>query len=79
MLIDIVSFHMDWQDETNSVDNVQCFTIREIEGIIRALAQYKNIYFVFPFFDSFLERVFIKRDMDPSSLHILLEYISLIS
>ena len=44
MLIDIVSFHMDWQDETNSVDNVQCFTIREIEGIIRALAQYKNIY-----------------------------------
>ena len=44
ILIDIVSFHMDWQEETNLVDDVQCFTIREIEGIIRALAQDKNIY-----------------------------------
>ena len=26
-------------EETNSVDEVQCFTIREIEGVIRALAQ----------------------------------------
>lgn len=31
MLIDIISFHMDWKNETNSVDNVQCFTIREIK------------------------------------------------
>ena len=44
ILTDIVSFHMDWQEETNLVDDVQCFTIREIEGIIRALAQNKNIY-----------------------------------
>ena len=44
MLIDIVSFHMDWQEETNSVDDVQCFTIREIEGVIRALTKHKNIY-----------------------------------
>jgi len=44
LLTDIVSFHMDWQEETNSVDDVQCFTIREIEGIIRAITQGKNIY-----------------------------------
>ena len=44
ILTDIVSFHMDWQEETNLVDDVQCFTIREIEGIIRALAQKKNVY-----------------------------------
>ena len=44
ILTDIVTFHMDWQEETNLVDDVQCFTIREIEGIIRALAQKKNIY-----------------------------------
>jgi hypothetical protein len=37
---------MDWQEETNLVDDVQFFTIREIEGIIRALAQkkYSNHY-----------------------------------
>ena len=35
---------MDWQEKTNSVDDVQCFTIREIEGVIRALTQKKNIY-----------------------------------
>ena len=44
ILVDIVSFHMDWQEETNSVDDVQCFTIREIEGVIRAITQGKNIY-----------------------------------
>ena len=44
ILVDIVSFHMDWQEEINLVDDVQCFTIREIEGIIRALAQNKNPY-----------------------------------
>ena len=44
ILKDIVSFHMDWQEETNLVDDVQCFTIREIEGVIRALAQNKNLY-----------------------------------
>ncbi len=44
ILTDIVSFHMEWQEETNLVDDVRCFTIREIEGIIRALSQNKNIY-----------------------------------
>ena len=44
ILTDIVKFHMDWKEETNSVDHVQCFNIREIEGIIRALAHNKNIY-----------------------------------
>jgi len=44
ILIDIVSFHMDWQEKMNSVDDVQCFTIREIEGVIKALTQNKNIY-----------------------------------
>ena len=43
-LTDIVSFHMDWQEETNLIDDVQCFTIREIEGVIRAFAQIKNKY-----------------------------------
>ena len=42
ILTDIVSFHMDWQEETNSVDDVQCFTIREIEGVIRALGKNEN-------------------------------------
>jgi hypothetical protein len=36
---------MDLQEETNFVDDVQCFTIREIEGIIRALAQ-KKIFMI---------------------------------
>ncbi len=44
ILVDIVSFHMDWQEETNLVDDVQCFTIREIEGVIRALVEDKNKY-----------------------------------
>ena len=44
MLIDIVSFHMDWQEKMNSVDDVQCFTIREIEGVIKALAENRHIY-----------------------------------
>ena len=57
---------------------VKISSLVKIEGIdtLDSIAQYKNIYFVFPFFDSFLERVFIKRDMDPSSLNILLEYIN---
>ncbi len=44
LLNDIVSFHIDWEKETNSVNDVQCFTIREIEGVIRAITQKKNIY-----------------------------------
>ena len=44
VITDIVSFHMDWQEEENLVDDIQCFTIREIESVIRAIAQEKNIY-----------------------------------
>ena len=57
---------------------VKISSLVKIEGIdtLDSIVQYKNIYFVFPFLDSFLERVFIKRDMDPSSLNILLEYIN---
>ena len=44
ILIEIVSFHMDWQEKIKSVDNVQCFTIREFEEVIRALTHNKNIY-----------------------------------
>ena len=44
LIRDIVKFHMDWQEETNIVDDVQCFTIREIEGVITALADNKNPY-----------------------------------
>ncbi len=35
---------MDWQEETNLVDDVQCFTIREIEGIIRAITHIITVY-----------------------------------
>lgn len=28
----------------NSFNDVQCFTIREIEGVIREMTQNKNIY-----------------------------------
>ena len=42
--MDIISFHMDWKEKMNFIDDVQCFTIREIEGVIRALTQNKNIY-----------------------------------
>jgi hypothetical protein len=35
---------MDWQKETNIIDDVQCFTIREIEGVIIALVDNKNPY-----------------------------------
>lgn len=40
ILMDIVSFYMDWQEKMNSIDDVQCFTIRGI----RAFTQNKNIY-----------------------------------
>ena len=35
---------MDWQKEINTVDDVQCFTIREIEGVITSLVDNKNPY-----------------------------------
>jgi hypothetical protein len=48
---------MDWQEETNLIDDVQCFTIREIEGVIRAIAQNKNIYdTIMTIYDSRYER-----------------------
>ena len=35
---------MDWKEVTNLDDSVQYFTIREIEGVIRAIAHNKNKY-----------------------------------
>ena len=44
LLIDIITFHMDWQEENHLEEDVLCFTIREIEGIIRAISLKKNLY-----------------------------------
>ena len=44
ILTDIVTFHIDRQNEINSVENAQCFIRWDIEGIMRALTQGKNIY-----------------------------------
>jgi hypothetical protein len=42
ILIDIFSFHMDWQEKVNSAVDFQFFTIRVIEGVIRAYLWYYN-------------------------------------
>ena len=50
ILKDIVSFHMTWQNflkennKNNLVNEVQFLTIREIEGLIKALSEKENIY-----------------------------------
>ncbi len=41
ILTDIVRFHIDWEEESNLVDDIQCFIIREIEGVIKALGEKK--------------------------------------
>jgi midasin (ATPase involved in ribosome maturation) len=41
---DIVAFHINWKLKNSSSDDVQCFTIREIEAVIKALADGKQIY-----------------------------------
>ena len=44
ILEDLVDFHMEWQKRNNLVEEVQCFTIREIEGVIKAISNEENIY-----------------------------------
>ena len=41
---DIVNFHINWKEANSSSDDVQCFTIREIEAAIKAIAEGKSIY-----------------------------------
>ena len=41
---DIVDFHINWKKNNSSSDDVQCFTIREIEAAIKAIADGKSIY-----------------------------------
>ena len=42
LLEDIVSFHIDCRDY--SQNDIQCFTIREIEGVITALSNGEDYY-----------------------------------
>ena len=44
LLYDIVLLHYEWSKENESENDVQCFTIREIETIIEALNENYNIY-----------------------------------
>ncbi len=41
---DIVDFHINWKTNNSSVEDVQCFTIREIEAAIKAIVDGKSIY-----------------------------------
>ncbi len=41
---DIVNFHINWKTHNSSMEDVQCFTIREIEAAIKAIADGKSIY-----------------------------------
>jgi hypothetical protein len=41
---DIVDFHINWKTNNSSADDVQCFTIREIEAVIKAITDGKSIY-----------------------------------
>jgi len=41
---DIVDFHINWKSHNSSSEDVQCFTIREIEAVIKAIADGKSIY-----------------------------------
>lgn len=42
LIEDLVEFHMKWSDRV--IDDVQCFTVREIAAAIRAIADKENIY-----------------------------------
>jgi len=44
LLEDIVNFHFDWEKEVNTQNNIQCFTIREIESVIECLSNKENIF-----------------------------------
>ena len=41
---DIVDFHINWKKKYSSSDDVQCFTIREIEAVIKVVVDGKSIY-----------------------------------
>ena len=40
----IVKFHIEWSKSKDAVDDIQCFTIREIAAAIKALANGESIY-----------------------------------
>ena len=44
LLSDIVELHYQWSKENESENDIQCFTIREIETVIEALKESINIY-----------------------------------
>ena len=44
LLSDIVELHYQWSKENESENDIQCFTIREIETVIEALKESNNIY-----------------------------------
>ena len=44
LLNDIVELHYQWSKENESDNDIQCFTIREIETVIEALKDSNNIY-----------------------------------
>ena len=41
---DIVNLHFDWAKENESQNDIQCFTIREIESIIECLSNKEDLY-----------------------------------
>ena len=44
LINDIVELHYEWSKENESENDIQCFTIREIETVIEALKDYYNVY-----------------------------------
>ena len=44
LINDIVELHYEWSKENESENDIQCFTIREIETVIEALKDNNNIY-----------------------------------
>ena len=44
LLKNIVNIHFEWTKETENLDDIQCFTIREIESVIECLKNKENTY-----------------------------------
>jgi len=44
LIEDIVNLHFDWAEETDSKEDIQCFTIREIESVIECLSNNEDPY-----------------------------------
>ena len=44
LINDIVELHYKWSKENESENDIQCFTIREIETVIEALNNNNNLY-----------------------------------